>query len=378
MVCINADKGVVRVSYNGWTHADEWVSCPSSLPSSSTSSSSSVNEDEDEQGSRPTLLRWTSAREEEQEEKWEEKQEAALARYTPPLPVVEKLKAFPYVTASNRNRPRSKGRLLPTRLRYELRRKPLGGERAQQGEEEGLYDLKAAILTIEAALPLGCLVDVPDASRKSIKLRRDELPKWARRVEAATTAGELMEALIILEHSIDSRWRLNPFRGTYFLTMSSWAHAVKFASPSSLALRIYSLDRLLDYGRVELDTDGESRKLMKGKQQPPGSIKAGSVGGGYSDAGVVPDFLPYVPEVRERWVSPTATAALAAATTAAAAGGEEGGEEGGGEGGGGSAESSPGGAGGGSTPAPRVRKRRSEGSAGGSEKAGAKRRRRRT
>jgi len=372
VICLNTDKGVVRVSYNGWTHADEWISCPSSEPSSS--SPSSVNEDENERGARPTLLRWTSAREKEQEEKWEESQGVASARYTPPLPVVEKLKAFPYVTASNRNRPRSKGRFLPTRLKYEFRRKPLNAETGEQAEEEGLYDLKAAILTIEAALPLGCLVDVPEASRKSIKLRRDELPKWARRVETATTAGELMEALIMLEHSIDSRWRLNPFRGTYFLTMSSWAHAVKLASPSSLALRIYSLDRLLDYGRVELDTDGESRKLMKGKQQPPGSIKAGSVGGGYCGAGVVPDFLPYVQEVRERWVSP---AEIAAATSATAVGGEEGGEEGMGEGGGGSAESSPGG-GGGSTPAPRGRKRRSEGSAGGSEKkAWAKRRRRR-
>ena len=57
--------------------------------------------------------------------------------------------------------------------------------------DEPLYELKAALLTIEAALPLGCMYDVPDEKVKASKLRRDELPMWIKKVESATNATQV-------------------------------------------------------------------------------------------------------------------------------------------------------------------------------------------
>jgi hypothetical protein len=163
---------------------------------------------------------------------------------------------------------------------------------SQPGDEDdgGLYALKCALLTLEAALPLGCLYDVPDASRQNIKLQRAEMGKWIRRVELAESATELMEMLLLLEYSIDSKWRLLPFRDTYLAAMPSWAHAVKYATPQSVALRLWALDRLLDYDRVEADTDFQSRK--NSKTQPHRFRRVGG-GHGFSEFGALPDAWGY-------------------------------------------------------------------------------------
>ncbi len=162
----------------------------------------------------------------------------------------------------------------------------------QPGDEDdgGLYELKCALLTLEAALPVGCLYDVPEASRANIKLQRAEMGKWIRRVELAESATELMEMLLLLEYSIDSKWRLLPFRDTYLAAMPSWVHAVKYATPQSLALRLWALDRLLDYERVEADTDFQSRK--NSKTHPHRYRRVGG-GHGFSEYGALPDAWGY-------------------------------------------------------------------------------------
>ena len=60
-----------------------------------------------------------------------------------------------------------------------------------------LYELKAAMLTIEAALPLGCILDRPDETKKTVKLKRDEVPLWLTRVENATTANEVCSSFAV-------------------------------------------------------------------------------------------------------------------------------------------------------------------------------------
>lgn len=54
-----------------------------------------------------------------------------------------------------------------------------------------MYEIKCAMLVLEAALPIGCMYDVPEERSRPLKLRRDELPDWVKRVEAARTATEV-------------------------------------------------------------------------------------------------------------------------------------------------------------------------------------------
>ena len=85
-----------------------------------------------------------------------------------------------------------------------------------------------------------------------------------------------MEALLLLEHSIDNKWRRQAFRDVYFSCLPSWAHALKYATIQSLTLRIWSLDRLLDYSRLDSDTSFQSRKAKGavGSGGRPGSSPA--------------------------------------------------------------------------------------------------------
>ena len=65
-------------------------------------------------------------------------------------------------------------------MTYELRRRRRPDD--EEEDSDALVLLKCALLTVEAALPLGAMFDEPEEARKTIKLRRDEMPKWVKRV----------------------------------------------------------------------------------------------------------------------------------------------------------------------------------------------------
>lgn len=101
-LCLSGDRRAVRVAYQGWEKADEWVAL-----------------DEVDTRGRRCLARPTRARLAEQEALQEARAAAEEARHTPPA-IVESLQAYKFVTSQQRNRKRGKGDL-PTRLTYELR-----------------------------------------------------------------------------------------------------------------------------------------------------------------------------------------------------------------------------------------------------------------
>jgi hypothetical protein len=118
-LCLSGDGRAVRVAYQGWEKADEWVAL----------------EEVDAEGRR-CLARPTPARLAEREALLEARAVEEKARHTPPA-VVESLQAYKFVTSQHRNRPRGR---LPTRLTYELRRVRFGDVVELKGFE-GLVDM---------------------------------------------------------------------------------------------------------------------------------------------------------------------------------------------------------------------------------------------
>lgn len=78
-----------------------------------------------------------------------------------------------------------------------------------------------------------------------------------------------MQALLLLEHSVDTNWRKRPFRDAYVAVLPSWTFALKHATLHSLALRIWSLDQLLDYDKVNTETSYEGRKKQNQDRLKP-------------------------------------------------------------------------------------------------------------
>lgn len=69
-----------------------------------------------------------------------------------------------------------------------------------------------------------------------------------------------MQALLLLEHSIDPHWRKRGMRDAYVAFCPSWHMALRHATYPSIALRLWGLDQLIDYDRTESITTHEGRK----------------------------------------------------------------------------------------------------------------------
>lgn len=105
--------------------------------------------------------------------------------------------------------------------------------------------LKAALLTVEAALPLGC-VDESDE-----KWGSDFYEAWRNAVVSSPNASALMECQLSLEFTIKSGW-FRPMGSKLLACLPSRAHSAKNATFSLVAIRLWTLDQSLRYEKVIL------------------------------------------------------------------------------------------------------------------------------
>jgi len=105
--------------------------------------------------------------------------------------------------------------------------------------------MKAALLAIEAALPIG---SVNTLDRGAWNSRFAE--KWRRKVLAVTGPWDLLRCVILLEDSIGEDW-IKPEMGHLRTCLPGRWKALEEASASSIALRIILLDRAILYGSVD-------------------------------------------------------------------------------------------------------------------------------
>lgn len=114
--------------------------------------------------------------------------------------------------------------------------------------------MKAAVLAIEAALPVGS-IDNSDFGiwRVEVSLR------WRLLVINADGAAALMRCIILLEDTISVDWIKEDVGHLRSCLPDRWK-AVAEASPSSLAIRVILLDRSIKYGKVDRKRFAKSKK----------------------------------------------------------------------------------------------------------------------
>ena len=105
--------------------------------------------------------------------------------------------------------------------------------------------MKAALLAIEAALPIGSINTNPHG------LWSDKISsRWKDMVLEATGAAHLMRLVILLEDAITEEWMKEDVGHLRACLPSRWK-AIGEACPSGLAVRIILLDRAILYGTVD-------------------------------------------------------------------------------------------------------------------------------
>ena len=104
---------------------------------------------------------------------------------------------------------------------------------------------KAALLLIEAALPIGCVDNTFNGRWNSSRARQ-----WREVVKNARGPWELMRCVILLEDIVSSEW-IDPHVATLRDCLPNRLRALEEASSSSVAMRITLLDKGVMYGSVD-------------------------------------------------------------------------------------------------------------------------------
>ena len=128
--------------------------------------------------------------------------------------------------------------------------------------------LKAALLTVEAALPLGCV----DESEE--KWGTDFYEAWRNAVVSSPNASALMECQLSLEYTIKSGW-FRPLGSKLLACLPSRAHSAKNATYSLVAIRLWTLDQSLRYEKVILP-NGERPAYYKKEKSNRGRKPKGT------------------------------------------------------------------------------------------------------
>lgn len=102
---------------------------------------------------------------------------------------------------------------------------------------------KAAILAVEAALPVGSV------NTNSV-WKPEYAHQWRLMVQRATGSWELMRCVILFEDVVTEEW-IQPEIGHLRACLPARWKALDEASPSSLAMRVILLDRAVLYGTVD-------------------------------------------------------------------------------------------------------------------------------
>ena len=112
-------------------------------------------------------------------------------------------------------------------------------------------ELALAVLTIEAALPLGSVITSTSDAGAWTPSRASA---WAWCVASSRCASDLAAALVALEDAIKPAWFLQG-ASTAFKQLPGRSAAVSLASRSSVSQRLFLLDASLMYDRVQLGSD---------------------------------------------------------------------------------------------------------------------------
>ncbi|RQM09846.1 hypothetical protein DD237_002120 [Peronospora effusa] len=120
--------------------------------------------------------------------------------------------------------------------------------------------LRAQLLTMESAIPR-------DAFRSG-RWGRPIRAAWAEMVYACDTSANLMEAVVFLEANIDPEW-LDPCWKTS--PLPSAKNAITTATIASAAMRLYSLDDAISYGRMKRGGKRKHRNATSANCTRPGS-----------------------------------------------------------------------------------------------------------
>lgn len=132
--------------------------------------------------------------------------------------------------------------------------------------------IKSALVSIFLALPIGSLETAQSKGVEYDPSDYTECPGWCDALEIvwmesllnAGTAMELMECVVLLEHSIARQWLDQETQGPY-AALPSFHFAMRGISLSSVALRVFALDRALSYDKIEVEsaTRSKGRKPSK-------------------------------------------------------------------------------------------------------------------
>ena len=112
-------------------------------------------------------------------------------------------------------------------------------------EEKIFGTMKAALLAIEAALPIGSVHHTEKGA-----WRPEFAEQWRLMVQQSTGPWNLMRCVILLEDTISEDW-IKPEIGHLRSCLPSRWKALDEASTSSLAIRIILLDRGILYDHVD-------------------------------------------------------------------------------------------------------------------------------
>ena len=202
-----------RVHYKGWsTRFDEWVE-------------------------KSRVVEPNENNVQVQEEMVEDLHKSASLNDTPKNKFLQKLGATSYIN----KRDRARGHLCPPNF-VEVCSTPKG---ASSGEETFAM-AKTALLMIEAALPAGSVETGPRG-----EWRPEYSAAWRMTVMQAPGPYTLMACIYYLEESINPEW-IDPHVTHVLSCLPQRWKAIREASFSSLALRVFMLDQGLDYETVEI------------------------------------------------------------------------------------------------------------------------------
>ena len=120
-----------------------------------------------------------------------------------------------------------------------------------------LDSVKAALLTLFCALPVGALNmsdgDGDDGLAEASGWGDVLETHWCSAAEDAATPTELMECVLLLEAYLSKAWYLSN-TNALVNAMPSPHFAIRCCTLAAVALRIYMLDRILDYSKVVQET----------------------------------------------------------------------------------------------------------------------------
>ncbi|KAE9043460.1 hypothetical protein PR003_g6163 [Phytophthora rubi] len=146
--------------------------------------------------------------------------------------------------------------------------------------------LRAQLLEMESAIPR-------DAFRSG-KWGRSVRAAWAELVYTCDVSARLMEAVVLLEANIDPEW-LDP--GWKASPLPSAKNAIATSTIASAAMRLYSLDDAISYGRMKRGGKRKHRNPSSASSSRPGSpVKTAIISQESKSAEPVsdPSELPFV------------------------------------------------------------------------------------